>query len=162
GVTAAAPVCRVPPVAPGRMGPLARLAAAVAARATGGEPPRVITTLARHRRLFRWWLPLGAGLLRGGLPRPGPELVVPPAARRGGAWSGGCQQATLAGRAGLGAAEVERIPAGPGARGWSPRQRLLLTAADELWEHHVVTDATWPALARELTEPELIELCLLV
>ena len=161
-MTAAAPVCRVPPVAPGRMGPLARLAGAVAARATGGEPPRVITTLARHRRLLRRWLPFGAGLLRGDLPGPDRELLVLRTAWRCGAWYEWCQHATLARRAGLLAAEVERIPAGPGAPGWSPRQGLLLTAADELCEHHVVTDATWAALARELSEPELIELCLLV
>lgn len=73
---AAGPAARVPPLAPNRRGPLARLAGAVAARATGGEPPRVITTLARHRRLFRRWLPFGAGLLRGDLPGPDRECIV--------------------------------------------------------------------------------------
>jgi hypothetical protein len=35
-------------------------------------------------------------------------------------------------------------------------------ATDELHDHRVITDRTWAALATELTERELIELCLLV
>jgi alkylhydroperoxidase family enzyme len=153
---------RLSPLARGELGPLARIAAAVTARATGGEPPRVITTLARHRRLFRRWLPFGAGLLRGDLPGPDRELVVLRAAWLSGAWYEWCQHATLARRAGVGEREVERVPAGPRAPGWSERQRLLLTATDELCADHVIVDATWARLARELSERELIELCLLV
>jgi hypothetical protein len=58
--------------------------------------------------------------------------------------------------------DLERVIEGPGAAGWRPRQRLLLMATDELHDHRVITDRTWAALASELTERELIELCLLV
>jgi hypothetical protein len=48
------------------------------------------------------------------------------------------------------------------AAGWGPRQRLLIEAADELHDHRVITDHTWESLVTELTERQLIELCLLV
>jgi alkylhydroperoxidase family enzyme len=68
----------------------------------------------------------------------------------------------LAPRAGLAAHDVERIREGPTAAGWRPRQRLLLLATDELHDRRVITDRTWEALAVELSERQLIELCLLV
>ena len=50
------PAVRIPPaVRP----PLATVVAALAGRNTHTEPHRIFTTLARHRRLFRRWLPLG-------------------------------------------------------------------------------------------------------
>jgi hypothetical protein len=51
---------------------------------------------------------------------------------------------------------------GPDAPGWCPRHRLVLAATDELHDRRVVSDATWQALAAELTDRQLIELCLLV
>jgi alkylhydroperoxidase family enzyme len=138
------------------------VASAVAARATRGEPPRVITTLARHRRLLRRWLPLGAGLIRGDLPAGDRELVILRTAWRCRAWYVWCQHAVLAERAGVAGPDVVRVAAGPDAPGWSARQRLLLAATDELCDRHVVADGTWEQLAAELSEPELIELCMLV
>jgi alkylhydroperoxidase family enzyme len=51
---------------------------------------------------------------------------------------------------------------GPEAAGWSPRQTLLLRAADELHAERRIGDELWAALAREYDERELIELCLLI
>lgn len=157
------PAVRVPPAGGWALGPEARLAAAVAAVATGGEPPRLLATLGRHPRLFRRWLPLGADLLlRGDLARPERELVILRTAWRCGSWYEWVQHAHLARRAGLGPADIDRVVAGPAARGWSSRRRLLLQATDELHDRRVVTDVTWEDLAGELTERQLIELHLLV
>jgi alkylhydroperoxidase family enzyme len=143
--------------------PLARFTAAVTARATHGEPLRIFTTLGRHRRLFRSWLRFGATLmLRGDLPRTDRELVTLRAAWRCGSWYEWVQHAALARRAGLGPRDVARVVDGPTAAGWRPRQRLLLQAADELHDHRVITDRTWEALSEQLTDRQLIELCLLV
>ena len=156
----ARPGVRVPP---GARGLRARGAAAIAARATHGEPPRLFTTLGRHPRLFRRWLPFSTMLLlRGSLPARDRELVVLRTAWRCGSWYEWAQHVALAARAGLAPAEVERIPDGPAADGWQPRQRLLLRAADELHDRRVITDATWAALAEEMDERRLIELCMLV
>jgi alkylhydroperoxidase family enzyme len=158
-----APSVRVPPAAPRALRPLARLTAAVTARATGGEPLRVFTTLGRHPRLFRAWLRLGASLMfRGELPRADRELVTLRVAWRCGSWYEWVQHVDLAGRAGMTADEIARAVDGTPAAGWGPRQRVLLRAADELHDHRVVTDRTWQALSDELSERQVIELCMLV
>jgi alkylhydroperoxidase family enzyme len=157
-----APAVRVPPAAPGALAPLARLTAAVTARATGGEPLRIFTTLGRHPRLFRAWLRLGATLMfRGELCRADRELLTLRVAWRCGSWYEWVQHAELARKAGLTSDEIGRVVDGPAA-GWGPRPLLLLRAADELHDHRVVTDRTWQALSDELSERQLIELCLLV
>jgi alkylhydroperoxidase family enzyme len=158
-----APAVRVPPAAPGELRPLARLTAAVTARAIGGEPPRIFTTLGRHPRLFRAWLRLGATLMyRGELSRVDRELLTLRVAWRCGSWYEWAQHVELARKAGLTVAEIGRVVDGPFAGGWGPRQRVLLQAADELHDRRVVTDGTWQALSDELSERQLIELCLLV
>ncbi|HET6950598.1 MAG TPA: carboxymuconolactone decarboxylase family protein [Acidimicrobiales bacterium] len=157
------PSVRVPPATGRALGLRARVAAAVAAAATGGERPRLLTTLARNPRLFRRWLPLGATLLlRGDLARADRELVILRTAWRCGSWYEWVQHVHLAGKAGLPSADVERVAAGPEATGWSPTRRLLVRAADELHDRQVITDPTWEELAAVLTERQLIELCLLV
>jgi alkylhydroperoxidase family enzyme len=121
-----------------------------------------VTTLARHRRLFRRWLPLATGLLRGDLAAPDRELVILRTAWRCAAWYEWCQHVPLAERAGVRPDEIARVTAGAAAAGWTARQRLLLAATDELHDRRVVSDGTWAALARELTAHQIIELCFLV
>lgn len=62
-----------PRIAPGNRRQIEPVNAAIAwaiGRATGGRPPHVFTTLARHRGLFRRWLWFAGGLMPGGkLPR---------------------------------------------------------------------------------------------
>jgi alkylhydroperoxidase family enzyme len=101
-------------------------------------------------------------MFRGELPRPDRELLTLRVAWRCGSWYEWAQHVELAGKAGLTACEIARVVAGPSAAGWGSRQRLLLQAADELHDHRVVTDRTWRALTDELSERQLIELCLLV
>jgi 4-carboxymuconolactone decarboxylase len=157
------PAVRVPPAPRPSQGPLVRLVASLTARATRGEAPRVFTTLGRHPRLFRTWLRFSATLLlRGDLPGADRELVILRTAWRSGSWYEWAQHGALAAGSGLVAHDLERVIEGPGAAGWRPRQRLLLMGTDELHDHRVITDRTWAALATELTERELIELCLLV
>lgn len=154
------PSVRMPPaVRP----PLATLVASLAGRVTHTEPHRIFTTLARHRQLFRRWLPLGDMLLlRCDLPRRDAELLVLRTAWNCGCWYEWVQHAGLAPSHGLTKADVDAIPDWRSSGTWSPRQYHLLEAADELHHHRIVTDATWAALAADLRETELIELCFLV
>jgi 4-carboxymuconolactone decarboxylase len=157
------PTVRVPPAPLSALARRHRVVARVAGLATGGEPPRVLTTLARHPRLFRRWLPFGRTLLlRPALPRPDVELVLLRTAWSCGSWYEWAQHVQLAVRAGLPAEVVQRVPHGPGGPGWTPRQSLLLRATDELHADRVVTDDTWGPLSDVLDERQLIELCLLV
>lgn len=157
------PEVRVAPVPTRALGPVAWLGSSLAALVTRGERPRVLTTLARHRRLFRWWLPFaGVLLLHSDLPRVDVELVVLRTAcncRSRYEWA---QHVALAARAGLAPEAVRAIPTWTAHDGWTARQRLLLAATDELHERRMVTDTTWAALATELPDRELVELCMLV
>jgi alkylhydroperoxidase family enzyme len=68
------------------------------------------------------------------------------------------QHAVLAGDVGIGADEVARVAEGPGAHGWSPLERAMLQAVDELVADAVVSDATWAALAAGLDTHQLMDL----
>lgn len=130
--------------------------------ATGGPPPNVFTTLARHRRIFRPWLRFAGRLMPGGtLPRAESELVILRVAHVTGSAYEWDQHVRLGRRAGLSAEEIERVRLGAQAPGWSPRQALLLRAVGELHEDNRIGDALWAQLAREYDDTELIELCLL-
>ncbi len=64
--------------------------------------------------------------------------------------------------AGLTEDEVQRVPAGAGAAGWSDMDVALLTAADELHRDARIGDDTWRLLATTWSEVQLIELCMVV
>jgi alkylhydroperoxidase family enzyme len=131
--------------------------------ATGGPPPHVFTTLARHRRLFRRWLRFAGALMPGGtLPRAESELMILRVAHNCGSEYEWRHHQRLGRAAGLTAEEVERVRRGPDAEGWSPRQRLLLRAADELHSDRTLSDELWAELRPQLSDAELIELCMLI
>ena len=68
-------------------------------------------------------------------------------------------QHVLIGRAaGLSDEEIDRIADGADADGWSPIERSLLRAADELHGDAFITDSTWQALAEELSLEQLMDL----
>jgi len=64
----------------------------------------------------------------------------------------------LAGDAGITPDEVARIEEGPGATGWSPVDRAMITAVDELLGDAMVTDGTWEVLAAGLDVEQLMDL----
>jgi AhpD family alkylhydroperoxidase len=131
--------------------------------ATGGEPPNVFTTLARHRRLFRRWLWFAGALMPGGLlAREESELVILRVAHNTGCEYEWHHHERLGRLAGLSEAELERVRLGGEAEGWSRRRALMLAAADELHSERTISGALWSQLAQLLSERELIELCLLV
>ena len=154
-----------PRIAPGdrrAIGPVNALIARAIGLATRTGPPNVFTTLARHRGLFRRWLLFAGGLMPGGrLPRADTELVILRVAHLCDCEYEWQHHERLAARAGLDRSAVERAREGPDADGWTDRQRLLLTAVDELHDRRQVGDATWDALAAMLSPRDLIELCML-
>lgn len=68
------------------------------------------------------------------------------------------QHAVLAADAGISPEEVARVADGPQAAGWSPLERAMLAAVDELIADAAVADGTWAALAEELDEHQLMDL----
>lgn len=154
-------------IAPGDRSQIGRvnhgLARALGA-ATGTGPPNIFTTLGRHRRLFRRWLRFAGALMPGGLlPRADSELVILRVAHNCGSEYEWRHHERLGALAGLSADEIARAREGADARGWTPRQALLVRAADELHgPERSISDALWTALSAEFDERELIELCMLI
>jgi alkylhydroperoxidase family enzyme len=63
---------------------------------------------------------------------------------------------------GLSNGDVARVREGASADGWTERQSLLLRAADELHARRDISAELWIPLRAELSDVELIELCMLI
>lgn len=157
---------RRPRIAPGSRRQIGLVNAGIAraaGRVTGGGAPNIFTTLGRHRRLLRRWLWFAGSLMPGGkLPRADTELVILRVAHNAGCEYEWGHHERIAQRVGLTADEVARVREGAAAPGWSPRQGLLLEAADAMHADGEIGDELWGRLAAELSEVELIELCMLI
>jgi alkylhydroperoxidase family enzyme len=68
------------------------------------------------------------------------------------------QHVVLAGDAGLTPEEIARVVRDTHSPGWSPLERALLSAVDELLEGARVSDDTWEVLAGELDSQQLMDL----
>lgn len=125
--------------------------------------PKLFTTLARHRKLFRRWLVFASGLMPfGTLSRRDTEIVILRVGHRMGCAYEIRHHERLARAAGL--RNDELVALGDDARGvpWSARDRSLIEFVDDLHAHRRVQPATWEALTAHFREDECIELCLLV
>ena len=128
----------------------------------GGGRPKALNalgTLARHPALTRAFNAFNGHVQFATTlsARQRELLVLRVASRRRCAYEW-AQHLVLAGDAGLGRDEVGRIGEGPDAPGWSPLERAMLRAVDELLDDAMVADATWRALAGELDDQQLMDL----
>ena len=137
--------------------------AAVGGRVVGTKPLNLFLTLGRHRRLFRGWLRFAGRLMPGGkLPRRETELVILRVAHLAGCAYEFEHHVQMSRRAGVTPTDITRVVEGPGAGGWSARERAVLAVVDELHRDRDISDEAWDELRRHLDEREAIELCLLV
>jgi 4-carboxymuconolactone decarboxylase len=128
-----------------------------------GRVLNIFATLVRHPRLFNRWSPFGGTLLyRGELSGRQRELLILRTAWHCHAHYEWGQHVGIAKAAGLTDDEIARVPAGPEAAGWAPLDAALLRAADELHRDATIGEDTWGALAAELDERQLIEVCMVV
>jgi AhpD family alkylhydroperoxidase len=116
-------------------------------------------TLARHPALARAFHTFNGHVLFASTlsVRQRELLVLRVAAVRGAAYEW-AQHVALARDAGIGEDEIARVAEGAAAHGWSPLERAMLAATDELLAEALVADATWAALAGELDEQQLMDL----
>ena len=126
-----------------------------------GDPLPTLTLIAHQPQLlgpFLGWAATLAGT--GKLPRADAELVALRTAwacRSLFEWS---EHRNWGRAAGLTDAEIDAIAVGPDAPGWTPRQRSLIRAADELHAAATIAPETWAALSEHLDAGELVEVVL--
>jgi 4-carboxymuconolactone decarboxylase len=138
-------------------------------RYLSGEPdappmPIVLEMFALHLPLSASWLPF-TEMLAGEDTRLRAEhrelliLRVAWRTRSGYEWA---QHSRMGGDAGLSAAQIEAVTEGPGAPVWTPLERALLRAVDEMIDDQVVADATWGELAAHFGPAEIFELLFVI
>ncbi|MFE4612052.1 carboxymuconolactone decarboxylase family protein [Streptomyces niveus] len=128
----------------------------------GDGAPNLFSTVVRHPELFRTWLPFCLRLLTHSV-FPGRErevLIIRTAWHCGSAYEL-TPHVELGAREGLSGAELGALT-GEATVTWSPRERLLIAAADQLHADHVIHDSTLHELDALLTTEQLIELPMLV
>ncbi|MDT0306060.1 carboxymuconolactone decarboxylase family protein [Streptomyces sp. DSM 44917] len=155
-----------PRIAPGgrrELGVLLWAFSRVSGRVAGTAPPALFLTLGHNRRLFKGWLRFASRLMpRGTLPRRESELIILRVAHLRSCAYEFEHHVRLGRRAGVTAADVERVVAGPQAEGWTERESTLLAAVDSLDARQDLDDAAWAALRAHLAEPQAVEFLLLV
>ena len=128
-----------------------------------GEPLNIFRTLAHQPTLLKRFNILGGAFLAHGLlPARERELVI---LRVG--WN--CRsvyefgQHTLMGReAGLSEAEIGALATTRALGAWSPDDEALIALADEICADDCAGEATFAAVRRRWSEPEIVELVALV
>jgi AhpD family alkylhydroperoxidase len=155
---------RISPGTARELGLPAYVLSRAAARVTKTEPPAVFTTLGRGRHTFWGWLGFAASVLApwGPLSRREQELVILRVAHVRGSdyeWS---HHTRLGRRAGVTAAELERLRAPAHDPSWAPRELVMLTATDALVTTRDLDDETWAALRGQLSERETVDFLMLV
>ena len=126
--------------------------------------PVVLEMFAHHLPLSASWLPF-TDMLAGEDAKLSPrhrELLILRVAwrtRSGYEWA---QHSRMGADAGVTTAQIDAMTEGPAAPVWTPLERTLLTAVDEMIDDHVVGDTTWAALASEFDPAALVELLFLV
>lgn len=127
-----------------------------------GGPSRqlnIFRTLVRYPELYRAFMRFGGHILGNNSLDPRTrELLILRAGHLSKCAYEVHQHNRIGKAAGLSDAELERIAVGPSAPEWTPRERALLQAADELHGHQKISDATWATLVKELSEKQLMDL----
>jgi 4-carboxymuconolactone decarboxylase len=125
--------------------------------------PPVLGLLARHPRVGGAWLSFSGTLMDcAALTGRDRELLILRVGHRTGSRYLTSQHVALALAAGLAPEEVRCLHGGSDPHEWSDRDRALIRAADELVDHHVLTDATWHALSAAFDEQQLLEVLFVV
>ena len=139
---------RVAPIAPDRWTPAQKAIIAPQVR-PDGTALNLYTTMLNHPELYGPRARFGTYLQRDSLlDGETRELLIMRTAWNIRAEYEWAHHVEYAKSAGLSDAQIAAIATGPTAPGWSPRQRAVLTAADELRREAFISDATWTELAK--------------
>jgi len=124
-----------------------------------GEALNIFGVLGNHPDMLKRWLVFATHVLsKNTLTARDRELLI---LRTG--WN--CrsryewgQHVEIALRCDISAAEIKAVKKGASASTWSPIDKLLLTAADELHNEYAVSDATWRNLGNHYSNEQILDL----
>jgi 4-carboxymuconolactone decarboxylase len=126
--------------------------------------PVVLELFANHVDLSETFLAF-TDVLAGGQARLEPrirELLVLRVAWRTGSGYEWDQHSRMGTEAGLSDAQLHAVREGPAAAIWTPVERALLTAVDEMMDEFAVSDATWDGLHAAFDGAQLFEVLFVV
>jgi len=123
-----------------------------------GDTPTAITTMLHHPALAGPWLAYNNVLLWSpALEHRQRELMVLRVGWRTRSTYEWVQHVKLGERYGITRADVEAIASGTALESWTPLERDLVAATDQLLDNSRIDDATWARLAEQLDEKQLVE-----
>lgn len=132
-------------------------------RFMNGGAPTAITTMLHHPALAGSWLAYNNVLLWSpALDHRLRELMVLRVAARTGSMYEWEQHVKLGERYGVTAADIEGVKVGAADDAWTPLERDLLAATDQLIDGYCIDDDTWRRLAAQLDERQLVEVVFVV
>lgn len=121
--------------------------------------PKALGLMANHLRIGEAWLSFSTVLAKEtALEVRLFELIVLRVAWRTRSAYEWAQHTRMGQQAGLTVEQVYAIPQGAEAEVWTPVERSLLAATDQMIDRHAVDDATWALLAEHFDEPQLLEI----
>src|SRR5207249_9576 len=125
--------------------------------------PAALGHYALYPRLGEAWLSFSEVLVKDPLldPRHREVLVLRVAWRTRSAYEW-YQHVRIAQQCGLTPQHVQAAMEGPTAASWTPVERALVAAVDEMIDRSVVSDATWKRLREHFDDRQLIELLYVV
>jgi 4-carboxymuconolactone decarboxylase len=121
--------------------------------------PQALGLLAHHVPLGEAWLAFNQVLVQAAtLDAQIRELIILRVAWRTRATYEWAQHTRIGLQAGLTVEQLHAVPEGAGAEVWSPVERALLAATDQMVDRHRVDDATWNELGDHFDDTQLLEL----
>jgi 4-carboxymuconolactone decarboxylase len=126
------------------------------------DMPAFMRLMAKHPPLFHRQMEMGNVLFNGHISPRERELAVLRISWLAGAAFEWGEHVEIGKRAGLSPQEIEGVTQGSSAAIWNPHDAAILRAVEELLADFAVSDATWATLAQSWTEPQLIELPMMV
>jgi alkylhydroperoxidase family enzyme len=124
-----------------------------------GEVANLMKVFIHHPDLLRKWMPFEFHILREqSLPFRDREIVILRIGWLNQAPYEWYQHCRIATEAGFTDDDIRRIEEGPGAEGWDAHERMLVQAADDLYETSVISDATWAALSQRYDTRQMLDL----
>lgn len=128
-----------------------------------GHAPNVLATMLHHPALAGPFNAYGNELLqRPAIGHRSRELMLLRVAWRTGAQYEWVHHALLAAHYGLTEADIRAISSGVDSQEWTPLERDLVAATNEMLDDYRIADDTWSRLAAQLDERQLVEIPLVV